>query len=368
MHILVTADTMGGVWTYTRELVSGLIRRGIRVTLVSFGDIPGPEQTEWMDGLANLDYRPTAFKLEWMQDCEADLAASAEYLESIVRESKPDLLHLSQFYYGALKCHVPRIVVAHSDVVSWWMAVRQQEPPDSDWTRWYRAAVSRGIAKADAVVAPSKWMLEQVALHYAKPSSGSVINNGRSPLLFNPHVSKDQLIMTVGRLWDSGKNASLLLQQQMPAPVTIAGSERHPESKGTALDARDARHGVHFEPHRNEKQLIQLFARAPIYAATSRYEPFGLAPLEAALSRCAIVASDIPPFRELWEGAAVFFRSNDAQSLREALEPLIGDPELRLKYATLAYNHARQKFNADRMVDDYLNVYKTLAPADALTA
>src|SRR5205807_9775806 len=119
--------------------------------------------------------------------------------------------------------------------------------------------------------------------------------------------------MTVGRLCDSGKNASLLLQQQMPAPVTIAGSERHPESKGTALDARDARHGVHFEPHRNEKQLIQLFARAPIYAATSRYEPFGLAPLEAALSRCAIVASDIPPFRELWEGAAVFFRSRSEE-------------------------------------------------------
>ena len=23
MHILVTADTLGGVWTYTRELVTG---------------------------------------------------------------------------------------------------------------------------------------------------------------------------------------------------------------------------------------------------------------------------------------------------------------------------------------------------------
>ncbi|PYX92077.1 MAG: glycosyl transferase family 1, partial [Acidobacteria bacterium] len=158
MHILVTADTIGGVWTYTRELVSGLVRRGTKVTLVSFGDIPRPEQTEWMDGLAGLDYHPTAFKLEWMQDCESDLAASAEYLEAIVRESKPDLLHLSQFYYGALRCNVPRVVVAHSDVVSWWAEVRQQEPPESDWTRWYRAAVSRGIAKANAVVAPSRWM------------------------------------------------------------------------------------------------------------------------------------------------------------------------------------------------------------------
>ena len=368
MHILVTADTVGGVWSYARELVSGLVRRGIRVTLVSFGDIPRAEQTEWMDGLPGLDYHPTAFKLEWMQDCESDLAASAEYLESIIRESKPDLLHLSQFYYGALRCNVPRIVVAHSDVVSWWMEVRQQEPLESDWTRWYRAVVSRGIAKANAVVAPSKWMLEQVSKHYVTPVWGSVIYNGRSPLLFNPHMSKDELIVTVGRIWDSGKNAGLLLQEQMPAPVTIAGSERHPESKGSAFGEKEHRPNIHFEPRQNEKQLCQLFARAPIYAATSRYEPFGLAPVEAALSRCAIVASDIAPFRELWTGAAVFFRNNDARSLCEALESLVSGPELCQQYANLAYNHARQKFNAERMVDEYLKVYQSLATAAARIA
>jgi glycosyltransferase involved in cell wall biosynthesis len=367
MHILVTADTVGGVWTYARELVCGLIRRGIKITLVSFGDIPRPEQTEWMEGLRNLDYRPTAFKLEWMQDCEADLAASAEYLESVIRESKPDLLHLNQFYYGALKCDLPRVVVAHSDVVSWWAAVRQQEPPDSAWIQWYRQSVSRGIAKATAVVAPSKWMLEQLAGHYLKPAFGSVIYNGRTPALLNPHLSKDEMIVTVGRLWDSGKNASLLLQHEMPAPVTIVGSERHPESRGKAFAGQD-RSGVHFEPQQNERQLNQLLARSSIYAATSRYEPFGLAPVEAALSRCAIVASDIPSFRELWEGAAIFFHCNDAWGLRQALEQLTRDPELRLNYANLAYNHARQRFNADRMVDDYLDLYKTLAPANALTA
>jgi hypothetical protein len=49
MHILVTADTLSGVWTYTRELVTGMVSRGVRVTLVSFGDIPLPDQTTWMD-------------------------------------------------------------------------------------------------------------------------------------------------------------------------------------------------------------------------------------------------------------------------------------------------------------------------------
>src|SRR5215831_11969537 len=80
VHVLVTADTLSGAWTYTRELVTGLITRGVRVTLVSFGEIPLPAQTAWMDHLHNLDYHPTAFRLEWMHECEEDLPDSSEFL------------------------------------------------------------------------------------------------------------------------------------------------------------------------------------------------------------------------------------------------------------------------------------------------
>lgn len=367
MRILVTADVLGGVWTYTRELVSGLSLHGVKVTLVSFGGIPTPQQTQWMEGLPGLDYRPTAFKLEWMQDSEADLAASQVYLEDLIRESNPDLLHLNQFYYGALECDIPRIVVAHSDVVSWWVAVHQQEPPDSPWTRWYRKTVTGGVAGATAVVAPSRWMLNQVPRYYVQPQAGRVIYNGRTCKLFNPHLAKDDLIVTIGRQWDEGKNAALLLQREMPAPVCIAGSDRHPESQGHAFNG-NRRAGVRFEPQKDEEQLSALLAKSGIYAATSCYEPFGLAPVEAALSGCAIVASDIPPLRELWGGAALFFRNKHADSLYEALERLVKDSALRQSYGNLALDHARKNFSSSRMVADYLALYKTMARVNALTA
>ena len=126
MRLLITADTIGGVWTYTRELVSGLVRRGHEIILVSFGNIPAAQQTQWMEGLDGLDYRPTAFRLEWMQD--PDLEASTELLQSVIDEVKPELLHLNQYCYGAIQADVPRIVVAHSDVVSWSAAVHGSEP------------------------------------------------------------------------------------------------------------------------------------------------------------------------------------------------------------------------------------------------
>ena len=368
MHILVTADTLGGVWTYTRELVTGLVHSGERVTLVSFGDIPTPAQTRWMHGLANLDYRPTAFKLEWMMDSEADMLASTQYLEALIQETKPDLLHFSQFYYGALECDVPRVVVAHSDVVSWWMAVHRKSPPETEWLRWYRQVVARGLSEATVVVAPSRWMLEQIELHYGKLAARSVIHNGRTATLFNPHMSKEENIVTVGRLWDSGKNVALLLRQEMPAPVQIVGSDRHPELQSRALAAESIRPNVHLDREQDERQIVQTLARAGIYAATSQYEPFGLAPVEAALSRCAIVASDIASFRELWNGAAIFFRNNNAESLFHALASLERDPGLRQAQGNLAYRHARQHFTAERMVHGYMNLYQSLVPAKAISA
>ena len=366
MHILVTADTLGGVWTYTRELVTGLAGRGIRVTLVSFGDILPDEQTRWIEGLPGVDYRPTAFKLEWMQDSEADMEASSDYLRALVDEIHPDLLHLNQFYYGAVDCDVPRLVVAHSDVVSWWWAVHKDKPAESAWLRWYREAVARGLTGATAVVAPSRWMLEQIALHHGEPRRSAVVYNGRSPSLFNPHARKEDVVVSVGRLWDSGKNAGLLLRGEMPLPVSIIGAERHPEFGSGAFALEEVRPNIHLEPQQDEKQLSAMFSRASIYAATSQYEPFGLAPLEAAFSRCALVASDIPPFRELWEGAAVFFRNNDTEHLRETLETLRRDPVLRRQHADLAYHRARRSFTAARMVNDYVELYRSLLPAGAM--
>ena len=58
-------------------------------------------------------------------------------------------------------------------------------------------------------------------------------------------------------------------------------------------------------------ELADWYGRAAIYALPARYEPFGLSALEAALSGCALVLSDIPSLREIWEDAAFFVSPND---------------------------------------------------------
>jgi glycogen(starch) synthase len=362
MHVLVTADTLGGVWTYVRELVTGMVRGGVRVTLVSFGEIPSLEQTDWMQGLAGLDYRPRGFRLEWMQASEADVLASSEYLLAVIEEVRPDILHLNQYCYGALCTGIPKIVVAHSDVVSWWVAVHGTEPPDSPWMRTYRSLVTRGLSGANLIVAPSKWMLQQIRRYYGQFAASKVIYNGRSPGLFNPYSPKSQLVASVGRIWDAGKQLGLLLRHDHNIPVAIIGSDEHPDPalRSQTRPWRSLRSKVTFYGSQPHSGIASLLSRASIYAVTSRYEPFGLAPLEAALSGCALVANDIPSLREIWGSAAYYFESNDAQSLARAIEVLAFNPDLQKEYAGRALFRAHQRYTAQQMVENYLELYTSL--------
>jgi glycosyltransferase involved in cell wall biosynthesis len=332
--------------------------RGIRVTLVSFGRIPSSSQTSWLDKLPDLAYFPTAFRLEWMQDAAEDISDSTSYLENIIQECPPDLLHLNQYCYGALNVSLPKVVVAHSDVMSWSEVVRGSQPCDH-WARWYRAIVEQGLAGAKVVVAPSRWMQDRIESCYGPHASSRVIYNGRTPSLFNPFVSKQNYAASVGRLWDEGKQSRLLLELAVsPLPIRLAGAIESPEDNVNVRSMNGP--GIELKEQLSEGEIRELFSHAAIYIATSKYEPFGLAPLEAALSRCAILANDIPSLREVWGDAACYFRSNDAQSMGEALTLLSGDRQLRMTYANRAYQRACQRYTADHMVDEYVQLYTAL--------
>src|SRR5207249_11956258 len=134
--------------------------RGVRVTLVSFGEIPLPQQTLWMDHLHGLEYRPTAFRLDWMDEGQEDLRESSAYLTALVKELKPDLLHLNQLCYGSLPVSVPRVVVAHGDLITWWKVVHGHEPKESRWLKWYRRGGSEGLAEASIGVDAREWKVE----------------------------------------------------------------------------------------------------------------------------------------------------------------------------------------------------------------
>ncbi len=365
MHILITTDTLSEVWIHTRELATELTARGIQVTLVSFGDIPVPESVAWMQTLQNFQYHPTAFRLDWMQEGERDFPDAYSYLTALTRELKPDIVHVNHLRFGSLQAGVPCVAAAHGDYISWWQTVHGREPKASPWLRTYREDICRGLQQADAVVASSKWLQDSLRENYCEPRHAEVIHNGRNPIHFNPYLSKQKSVLAAGRILDLGKGIDLLTSHTHELPIQIAGSEMPPAQAHspirTDLKLALAEAQVSFKGAQTEAQMRMLLSRSAIYAATSRYDASGAGTLEAAFSRCAVVANDVPVHRELWGDTALYFETNRSDSLAECIHTLGQDSESCRDYANRVYQRARERFTARRMANDYLALYRGLA-------
>ncbi len=365
MRLVMTTDTVGGVWTYTQELVKGLTGRGHEVVLVSFGRWPSEAQQRWagrwMQHASPSLFRfvPTDYKLEWMPDGHASFEASCTFLSSLIDRESPDLVHSNQFGYGSLPARVPKVVVAHSDVVSWWHARHGFAPPRSAWMDRYREIVGHGLAGADAVVTPTVWMRDQVIAHYGVAAARcSAIANGRTVPGTSATAKKWQAA-TAGRLWDEGKNVGILLGLETEIPIYIAGDASEPGQKSAAVEMR-VRRNVEFLGALDSPAISKLLDESALYIATSRYEPFGLAPLEAALAGCVLVLNDIPSLREVWGDAALYYKRDNAASLAVLLQQLAGDPSMVAAAAAAAGKRARERYSAQTMVSEYCDLYAAL--------
>jgi glycosyltransferase involved in cell wall biosynthesis len=351
-HVLMTADAVGGVWTYALELARALSHRGVVTTLATMGEPLRITQREAARGIAGLELAESDFKLEWMEDPWPDVAIAGEWLLGLEERAKPDVVHLNGFCHAQLAWRVPRLVVAHSCVLSWWKAVLD-EPAPAKYAR-YRDEVSAGLSAADAVVAPTQAMLSALDEHYGAPVGAQVISNGIDPS-GTAAVAKQRFVLAAGRLWDSAKNLEALaaVAPRLSWPVVLAGSDRHPDGSVRR------RRSVHALGWLEPEVLREWMARAAIYVLPARYEPFGLSVLEAALQGCALVLGDIGSLREVWGPAALYVPPDDRGALERTIEHLANDDKLRRLQSELALERART-LSAHRMAASYMDVYRVL--------
>lgn len=354
LRILMTADCVGGVWSYCMELARSASFRGMAICLATMGGPVSKHQASEALRLPNLQLLESPFKLEWMEDPWDDVARAGEWLLQMEERFAPDLIHLNGFSHGRLPFRAPKLVVGHSCVLSWWQAVRGEAAPGS-WHR-YRKAVAAGLRGADLVVAPSQTMLESLHHYYGGFENSRVIHNGCDAERFKPGT-KEPLILSAGRAWDEAKNIAALaaIAPEIRWPIFVAGESEHPNTPRRKFMADR----VAFLGHLSQAALAEWYGRASIYVSPARYEPFGLSILEAALSGCALVLGDIPSLREIWGEAALFVSADEPEPLKRAIENLIEDTSWRTALAKRARRHALQ-FTGERMAAAYRAAYSSL--------
>jgi len=349
MTLLMTADTVGGVWTYALELARALGDHGVRVELATMGAPLDAAQREAVCRLANVRVHESGYRLEWMDEPWDDVRRAGEWLLHLERELRPDVVHLNGYVHAALPWCAATVVVGHSCVLSWWEAVKGERAPPA-WAR-YRREVARGLAAANVVVAPSRAMLDALQAHYGPLPRVAVVYNGRDARAFPP-AAKERFVFSAGRLWDEAKNVRALadVAPRLPWPVYVAGEERHPSGERAPVG------GARALGRLAAPELAGWLGRAAVYALPARYEPFGLSALEAALAGCALVLGDIPSLREVWGDAAVFVPPDSPGDLTRALRELIDDDRRRELFAARARRRAR-RYTRRRMAAGYLSAY-----------
>ena len=348
MRVLMTADSVGGVWTYALELADALADLHVEVVLATMGSQLSDGQRDELRRSRVARTYAEDVKLEWMDDPWADLDRAGRWLLRIRDEVQPDVIHLNGYSHATLPWAAPVLVVGHSCVLSWFAAVKGEAAPP----RWrpYADAVAAGLEAAALVVAPTRAMLRELELHHRFTGERAVIPNGRRAS--GVTAVKEPFVFAAGRLWDEAKNVAALdrVATQLPWPVVVAGE------LGSSGNPANVRALGHLERTATDAWL----ARASIFALPARYEPFGLGPLEAALAGAALVLGDIRSLREIWGDAALYVDPDDDEALAAALTLLIEERALREDLAARALERART-YTPERMAAAYADVYTRLA-------
>jgi glycogen(starch) synthase len=356
-RILMTADTVGGVWTYALELARALANYKIEVAIATMGPEPSPAQRQEAKAIPNVDLFKSNYKLEWMQNSSSDLRAAGEWLLSLEKRLRPDVVHLNGYSHAAWPWRSPKLVAAHSCLLSWWRACRFGEPP-SEWNE-YKSAVQCGLRAADLIVAPTRAMLNSLNENYggAAKTTSMVIPNGLAVESFAPAM-KQKFILSAGRLWDEAKNIQTLgsVASELPWAVCLAGEKENDDGGNLTVGLKENCYPLGKLPR---ETLRYWYACASIYVLPARYEPFGLSVLEAALSGCALVLGGIESLKENWAQAAIFVNPADRIALREILVELIRNEMYRRRLGQAARERALQ-FTSTRMAEKYVDAYSAL--------
>ena len=145
-RVLMTADTVGGVWTYSIELARALAGRGVEIALATMGAPVSRRQRVQARSVPRLQLHESTFKLEWMEEPWADVTRAGDWLLTLENDLEPDIVHLNGYAHGSLPWRSPCVIAAHSCVLSWWKAVRGENAPPH-WNT-YRNHVRRGLRAA----------------------------------------------------------------------------------------------------------------------------------------------------------------------------------------------------------------------------
>jgi glycogen(starch) synthase len=377
----------GGLGRHVRKLAERLAADGVEVHVITRGG-SNLDQHEIRAGVVihRVSEPPfpsdTAAFIDWVSHMNGDMARLAA---TLTKEIDFDLVHSHDWLVAGAAEQTARgaelkwLVTVHATEFGrhqgW---VRQ--PPQSQIHSAERGMVRR----ADHVITCSEYMRDHACEVYGVARDHiTAIPNGIDQADLEPvqataelerlraaYASPDQLlVLMVGRLvYEKGFHLALeaiapLVAAGLPVRYVVAGtgtaeSDLRSQARTLGLEASGE-----FLGWITDETLDALYAVADIAIVPSIYEPFGIVALEAMAAGCVCLVADTGGLREVVpadRSVGLRFHAGDAGALRDCLEDVLSNAELRRRLTDAAHQHIVQ-FDWNEVAERTRAIYDSLA-------
>jgi len=317
--------------------------------------------------------------------------ARGEKLEKVVWEQagfpaaakavRAHVAHIPHFAPTYRHLGVPQIVTIH-DVIMLALPEYRAKPSAMLYTK----VVAQAAHRAEAIITISEWSKQDI-IEYLRipPERIRVIREAAAPTFrreTNPERLRavrvkyglnERFVLNVGGM-DARKNIAQLVgafaaaYHELREPdlqLFIVGDYRR---LGTSLAFPDWRKlAIAFGVERQivcaevaEMDMAALYSAASCFAFTSRYEGFGLTPLEAMACGAPVVCSNATSLPEVVGSAGILVNPNDTDEIGAAIYRTLAAPELNADLSARGLAHSKQ-FSWSRVATETSAFYADVA-------
>jgi len=170
-----------------------------------------------------------------------------------------------------------------------------------------------------------------------------------------------RFLLNVGTI-ESRKNilSVIKVMKDVPVPLVIIGKKT---SYYKALTNYIAQHNltdkVIFLENVSLTDLAAIYRLATVFVYPSVFEGFGIPIIEALYSKVPVITSTGSCFSEAGGEDSIYVTPNDGQQMKDAILSVLNDEVKRERMITKGLEYA-QRFNDERIAEDYMGVYKWL--------
>jgi glycosyltransferase involved in cell wall biosynthesis len=288
------------------------------------------------------------------------------FMPWLIFKEKLDLIHFPHFNVPLL-CPVKFIVTIHDLILTKFPTMRATT--HGAWLYFiknlgYRLSIIHALKRARKVIAISKFtktdIIDQFGINSEKIeltyegttnlSSGkdsrfaSKLDHGE---ILSDYCILEPYILYVGNAYPH-KNLEFLikvfkeLQAEKPdLKLVLVGKNDYFYARLKKFALELNANTVIFPGYVPDRDLEILFSRALAYVFPSKYEGFGLPPLEAMSRGCPVISSNSTCLPEVLGDAALFFDPDDGAQLKNQINNLINSENLRQDLIAKGYKRAK---------------------------